>query len=33
VSSNGCSMQGSYVSMVGSQQTGTGPLSMTRRGC
>jgi hypothetical protein len=33
VSSNGCKMQGSYVSMVGSQTTGTGPLTMTKRGC
>lgn len=33
VSSNRCSMQGSYVSMVGDMQTGTGPLTMTKRGC
>jgi hypothetical protein len=33
LSSNGCSMQGTYTSVVNGTPTGTGPLTMTKRGC
>ena len=33
LSSSGCMLQGSYVSVVDGMTTGTGPLNMTKRGC